>query len=273
MMVELPSLLPLDANPQLRPPKWAACRRLIKRVEEQVEQQRYTEAVTNLKRAITLGADQYASLVHIADIHRAQGQWQEAYAAVEEAIALEPQRLVAHEMALTIACDASDTPRIFKTSRTLIKLSPRHIAAHSALGMAFMNLNNMEAALRVTNTLIRLDPDNAAHHYKKALLCQHQGEVALAVHEFTITVRLDPHGSHATPAREALENLDAFQLNQVLTLSMEDVVFRTKLFRDPLEAVEERGYSLSDTGSQILLELCSHLIPLPGDTTRVARYN
>jgi tetratricopeptide (TPR) repeat protein len=247
--------------------------RLLKRAERQIEQRRYHEAVASLQRAIATGADEYTCTLHIAVIYSIEQYWENAFVALEKAISLAPNRTVGLELLMDIAIEAGDPNRALAASQALIKLVPRHLSAHNALGAIYMQRGDVDAAIRVTNTLIRLDPKNPANHFKKALLCQHKGEVGLAVEEFTLAYRLDPDGIYADPARDALENLDSYQINQVLTLAMEDLVFRAKLMRDAEDAVAERGYALSSMGNHILGELCEDLLDDVPTQCRPLRYN
>jgi hypothetical protein len=105
------------------------------------------------------------------------------------------------------------------------------------------------------------------------MLCQHKGEVGSAVHEFTQAIILEPDGMHSCAARHALEALDSYQLNQIATLAMEDMVFRAKLSRDPVAAVSERGFTLSEVGNNLLADLTAQsLCDLP-EPCRPAMYN
>jgi tetratricopeptide (TPR) repeat protein len=264
-MLELPGLSITSESRELQ--------RLLKRAERQIEQRRYHQAIASLQRAIATGADEYTCTLHIAAIYSLEQRWDGAFGALERAISLAPRRTLGHELLMDVAIEAGDPDRALSASQALIKLVPRHISAHNALGAIYMQRGDVDAAMRVTNTLIRLDPKSPAHHFKKALLCQHKGEVALAVQEFTITHRLDPEGLYSDAAREALENLDSYQINQVLTLAMEDVVFRAKLLRDAPEAAEDRGFALSDMGNHILGELCTQLLTEVPDRCRPLRYN
>jgi tetratricopeptide (TPR) repeat protein len=264
-MLELPALPITTAS--------ATLQRLLKRAERQVEQRRYHEAIASLQRAIATGADEYTCTLHIAAIYSIEQCWEGAFVALEKAISLEPHRTVGHEMLMDIAIEAGDPDRALAASQALIKLAPRHLPAHNALGAIYMQRGDVDAAIRVTNTLIRLDFGNPANHFKKALLCQHKGEVALAVEEFTVAYRLDPDGIYSEPARDALETLDSYQINQVLTLATEDLVFRTKLSQNAEAAVAERGFALSDMGVHILGELCDELLDEVPSRCRPLRYN
>jgi tetratricopeptide (TPR) repeat protein len=252
------------------PPPW---RRWLRRAEQQAGRGEFSEAIDSLEAAITAGAECYVCCLQMADLYRALGQWQAALAIAEQAIGLDPARVPAYEKVMTLALESGDCERAIAASCALIKIAPRHVPAHDTLGAAYIQMGDVDAAIRVTNTLIRLDPETAAHHFKKALLCQHKGEVALAVHEFTDAVLLDPCGPHAEAAREALETLDTYQLNQIVTLAMEDTVFRIKLGRDPVEAACERGFYLSQTGNQMLAELCQMALPDFPEPCRPILYN
>jgi tetratricopeptide (TPR) repeat protein len=174
---------------------------------------------------------------------------------------------------MTVALEMGDCERAIAVSRHLLKSWPGLISAHNTLGAAYVQMGDVDAALRIANALIRLDPETAVHHFKKAILCQHQGEVGLAVQEFTQAILLAPHGPCADAAREALENLDSFQLNLIVTLAIEDGTFRRKLTRDAVGAVTERGFCLSETGKQILVDLSSRILPDFCEPCRSMGYN
>ncbi|HZP83428.1 MAG TPA: tetratricopeptide repeat protein [Chthonomonadaceae bacterium] len=264
------SLAPTQAARGSSPVPW---QRWLRRAEQQAERGEFSEAIDSLEAAITAGAECYACCLQMADLYRALGQWQAALTIAEQAIGLDPTRIPAYEKVMTLALEAGDCERAIAASCALIKIAPRHVPAHDTLGAAYIQMGDVDAAIRVTNTLIRLDPETPAHHFKKALLCQHKGEVALAVQEFTDAILLDPCGPHAEAAREALETLDTFQLNQIVTLAMEDTVFRIKLERDPVEAAAERGFYLSETGNQMLTELSQMALPDFPEPCRPILYN
>lgn len=246
----------------VRPRRASSSRqRLLRRAEEEAERGDYHQAVASLERAIAEGANAYDIRLRIAELYRQAKEWGAAMASAEAARALTPNRLPAYEALMTIALESGNYARAVSACNALIKIAPRHLLAYSALGAAYIQMGEVDAAMRATNTLIRLDPETPSHHFKKALLCQHKSEIALAVHEFSETIRLDLDGPYAEAARDALETLDIFQLNQIVTLAIEDRVFRTRLERDALEAIMVRGFALSENGSQILMEILSQPLP------------
>lgn len=250
------NLAPLQ-NAAAPPRPLMTWQRYLSRADAQADSGRWKQAVVSLERAIAAGGDAYTCTLRIAEVYRTVELWPMALEAAEKAAHLAPRRVLAYEAITAIALQTGDYARAIAASNAIIKLAPRHIAAYNALGAAYIQMGATDSAMRVTNALIRLDPQTPAHRFKKALLCQHKNEIALAVHEFSEAIRLDPDGPHAEAAREALETLDHHQLNHILTLALEDAVFRLNLMRNAADAAEERGFALSETGKIILTEICS----------------
>lgn len=246
--------------------------RFLRRAERKIAQGQYEEAVDSLKQARSAGADGCYCTLRIAEVYQANRQWPAALDAAEEAASLAPEHLAVQEKYREIALEAGDRKRIVAACLRCIKLAPRSIPAYTALGAAYFEMGQSDAALRTLNTLIRLDGLNPAHRFKKALICQHQGEVSLAVREFAEALRMEPEGPYAAAAREALETLDAFQINQILTLAVEDVIFRAHLLREPGEAAEGRGFTLSERGVQALGDICQPFLSEMPAPPRLMQY-
>ena len=259
-------------TPNLRrtPSAW---RKTLQKANSELDFKRYGAAVHWLKQAISEGADAYECTMKMADIYAEAEQWPQAMDAAERAVALGGSSLQSYERLMQIALEAGNRDRAIEACKAVIKISPRHIGAHTVLGTVYMKHGEMEAAMRIASTLVRLAPQDGSYRFHKALLCQHQGEVALAVHEFSEALRLDPEGTYAEDAREALETLDMYQLNQIVTLAMEDIVFRGRLVNEAADAALERGFCLSDTGNQMLFEFARETLPELPRPLRCYRYN
>ena len=67
-----------------------------------------------------------------------------------------------------------------------------------------------------------------------------------------LTVELSDQTHLAQEAQEAIEGLDRLQLQQVLTISADDPLFRAKLSHDPAKAVVQRGFHLTEASLEIL---------------------
>lgn len=162
-----------------------------------------------------------------------------------------------------------------RTPQPVASISTHERALQKAVLLmeTYMKNGDIPAALRNADTLIRLDPQTAVHHFNRALLCQHQSQIELAVYEFMQTIWLDPDGPYSDSARCFLEDLDILQLNLIILLASDDLVFRTKLSRNCHEAAIERGFALSPTGEQLLQQFCEQGLAESPAPTRASQYH
>ena len=72
---------------------------------------------------------------------------------------------------------------------------------------------------------------------------------------------MEPDSDIAFEARDAIEALDNYQLKQILTIAIEDTVFRLKLMLDPVGASMERGFLLSGKGLMTLRQVDLESMP------------
>jgi tetratricopeptide (TPR) repeat protein len=235
----------------------------VRRAERLAESGQVAEAIATLDYAITLGADPYTCYLRQARLFQGRRQFREAITAAEKAIAVQPNRLSAREAIIALHLESREYERAIIASKALLKISPRHVPAHDALGAAYIGLGDTAAAIRVANELIRIDPINPSHRFTKAHLAQHLDDIPTAVEEFQRVCELAPDSDLAENAQEQLQTLDSHQLHQVMTLAVEDSLFRCKLLRDCEEAVGERGYALSEMGKHLLHEAIEGLDQLP----------
>lgn len=234
------------------------------------EEGNVSEAIDTLERAMVMGADRYMCYLQLAMLYRMSEQWGNALQAAKSAVAVAPDRELAWEAIIALCLQTHDYVGVVRASKDLLRISPRHVTARNALGAAYIGMGDVTAAMRVINDLIRLAPQDALHRFRKALLCEHQGAFRLAVEEFERVLAMDADTGIANAAREQLDLLDTHQLSQILTLADADPVFRIKLRQDPIDAAEERGYFLSDSGCHMLRDwLLSTLSSLPTDGTPV----
>lgn len=223
----------------------------------------YDEAIAQVKEAMTLWPSEPKCSVQLASLYRAQNKIGPAVEAMKQAVELNPSDSTTQEQLLQILIELGRYDEAVSVGRRLLSKSPRNLFVRDVLGIAYLQQGKIEDSLRVTNELINLVPADPAHHFKKAVLLQQKGEIAQAMSSFTRSLEMDPNGDMADDAREAIAALDSYQLRQILTIAVEDVVFRTKLMMDPEAASLERGFLLSTSGVQTLRQI--DLESLPGE--------
>jgi tetratricopeptide (TPR) repeat protein len=191
----------------------------------------------------------------LANLYRAQKKLEPAIEAMKQAVEMDPRNPGARESLLQIYLESGRYDEAINESKVLIRRHPRNLYARDILGVAYLQKGLIEKALHVTNELIHLDPMDSANYFKKGVLFQQKGEIGKAIREFSRVVDMDPDGEMSDEAREAIASLDGYQLRQVVTLAIEDPIFRTKLRRDPESAALERGFLMSYSGILALRQI------------------
>ncbi len=237
---------------------------LMRRVNSLAQRGLYDEAIAQVKEAMLVCPQEPRCSLQLAHLYRAQNKIGPAIEAMKNAVALDPKNSNTHEQLLQALIEAARYDEAIHLSRGMLSTFPRSLFARDVLGIAYLQQGKIDESLRVTNELIRLAPSDPAHHFKKAVLLQQKGEIAQAMNAFTRALEMDPNGDMADDAREAIAALDSYQLRQILTISVEDVVFRTKLQIDPKAASMERGFILSSSGIATLKQI--NLESLPSDS-------
>jgi len=237
---------------------------LMRRVNSLAERGLYDEAIAQVKEAMLVCPAEPRCSRQLASLYRAQNKIGPAIEAMKNVVALDPRDSSTHEQLLQALIEVGRYDEAINISRGMLARFPRNLFARDVLGIAYLQQGKINESLQVTNELIRLAPGDPAHHFKKAVLLQQKGDIAQAMNAFTRSLEMDPAGDMADDAREAIAALDSYQLRQILTLAVEDIVFRTKLQIDPESASMERGFLLSSSGIATLRQL--DLESLPGDS-------
>lgn len=258
------------AEPSSRFPGW---RRHLNRAKQLAEDGELHKALLSLERAAEAGADAYSCTLRMAEIYRELGALQVALECVEKAVKLRPERAQGYELLIAMTLETQKFVAAIEACQKLIKMSPRHIMAHTALATAYIQIEEFDKALRAVNVLIRFEPESADHHFKKAMICQALQNYALSAYHFCYVLHLEADGMHAAAAHEALSVLDQCQVNQIMLLANDDKVFRLKLQRDPLDAIRERGFYLSEYGLQTFLEISSQMVSNLPEPCHYRTYN
>ncbi|MEN6582942.1 MAG: tetratricopeptide repeat protein [Armatimonadota bacterium] len=236
---------------------------MVKRASSLAERGMYEEAIASVKEAMAIWPHDPRLSIQLVNIYRAQNMMGPAIEAMQQVVELDPRNSAMQQQLLRTLLEMGRYDEAISTSNRLLKRSPRNLLARDILGIAYLQQGMLDDALEVTNQLIQLAPTDCAHHFKKAVLLQQKGEIAQAMATFLLALELEPEGDIADDAREAIAALDSYQLRQILTLAVEDAVFKTKLTLNPEPALAERGFKLSPMGISTLRQL--DLSNLPGD--------
>jgi tetratricopeptide (TPR) repeat protein len=118
---------------------------------------------------------------------------------------------------------------------------------------AYEQLGDLPSAMDCARMYGRVAPLDPRGHYHLGSLEHRMGNIPEAMERYELAFDLDGGNSEvAAAASDGIRALDAIQLRQITALAATDQGFRVALGRDMREALDARGFVLSDEGYAIL---------------------
>lgn len=139
--------------------------------------------------------------------------------------------------------------------QSLLRLDPRHHFAQETLATALLQLGQVEEAITAVRRLLEISPRDPLHRLRFATLLQMQGRPGESLREFERIALMYPDAPFSDDAREAVENLERLQTQQILLMAAEQDSFRWQLERNPGETLEENGFYLTENGFESLRQM------------------
>jgi tetratricopeptide (TPR) repeat protein len=152
--------------------------------------------------ARTLPANPDAWL-YVAQAHRRAGRPDEAIAALEEVVAMDPTHVNAHRQLAVVYQDQGDAEAFFGEIERLAALDPSSVSLQFRLGQGLQERGRLEESEAVYLHLLELDPDHVFTHANLGAVRIRRGDLAGA-------------RVHLERALELQPNLDAARRNLLL---------------------------------------------------------
>lgn len=225
---------------------------LLRRAQEQAERGEYAAALATIQRAMKSGADQYICYLQIAALEQRRHRHDAAKLALQHAIELQPHRTDAHERMVELYLESGEVDAAIEQASQVLQRDPESVTVRLLLVVAHLEKGDWEAALRVLDDLIALAPNEPLYHFHQAQVFQEMGQWGLAVMAYERVVELGMDPTLSPRAEEAVQMLDRIQIERILTLVREDPQFRVALQQNPLNALLDRHFLLSDAGMKAL---------------------
>ena len=240
----------------------ARARRLAQRAETLAEKGRFAEAIVCQSEVTSLRPEDSVAFFRLGLLCREARRTDQAVQALRQAADLSPADRDPREALAETLVEASRYDEAVLEARALIKVVPRSLFARDVLSVSYLQLGQLDKALQVTGEMLWLDPLNPNHHFRRGLLFQQQGNLRAAVGSYGRALDMaHPESDTYEDAEEAIEELDDSQTRHILLLASEDRLFLLKLRRDLADAVQERGFFLSDDGMARLNHVLPHEFP------------
>ena len=148
--------------------------------------------------------------------------------------------------------DARNWSGCIKACEALLQLQPRSHAAREMLATALLQDGRPTEAMSLMEELLRMSPRDPLHRLRYATLLQLQGRSGDALREFQLVLQLYPDAPFVEDAHEAVEALDAIQIQQILMMAGEQNDFRHGLQQEMETALGDSGFHLSENGRESL---------------------
>ena len=246
----------------------------LRRADHLATQGSIDKALARLQKLINEVPTSARPYLKIAALLRENKSPAEALPLLTQLVFRAPHLLFPREVLAELFLEAGRWDDAIVHGRILLEQSPRSLLARELLSAAYLQKGEFDRALLLTAEMIRLDPNDPGHHFKRGVLLQQKGQVGAAVLAFSRVLEMGGGDVDAADeARAALEMLDSHQIRQIITLAVEDVAFRFRLYRAPEETLAAKGFILSPTGLYALCQMRFDDLPAPPSGWRHLRYH
>ncbi len=192
--------------------------------------------------------------LHLARVQYSLGRLTEARDTLEESAGLFPDAVdVLQPLAQTLLA-LGDIERADQVCTRLRALAPKSPSVLMFSAAAAQQLEKLGEAVHYAAALVRASPLDPYAHFQLGALQQQTGDFASAMQRYSIALSLASFADAelVRALNEAIQRLDMIQIQQVVTLAAENVIFRTRLRRNCQRTLDEHGFRVTDAALAML---------------------
>jgi len=203
-----------------------------------------------------------------------QRQYRRAIWALRQAMRHTLDATPLRAMLIEVMIESGDGEGAVRECRRWLQEAPDHPTPLEHLMDFYWRQREFQQALELANRLVQLQPTSPYYRLRRACLLDDMGRYAQAVEDYQrLTDDEMAPIEVALLAQMELDRLDRQQMEVLIPLLMEDVVFRVEFLRNPIEAVRERGFRFSDDGEQMLAYLPNEMRQMSDHMRRHGGYS
>jgi VWFA-related protein len=162
------------------------------------------------------------------------GNTDQAVAAYEEAVRLQPEDAESHYM-LGIIRATNNADSAIGDFREAIRLSPENAKYHFDLGRALARIKDFDASMEAFREACRLDPEDGECHASMGIVLQQTGEIEEAATEYRKALALDLSDGSAENIRQLLKKVLAEGEDPDAEKRREYYTLKAKQWREAVE--------------------------------------
>ena len=247
---------------------------LVEQIERCVQQGKVRRAIRLLREAVAAGESPSACYQKLAELYRMQRQYRRAIWALRQAMRHTLDATPLRAMLIEVMIESGDGEGAVRECRRWLQEAPDHPTPLEHLMDFYWRQREFQQALELANRLVQLQPTSPYYRLRRACLLDDMGRYAQAVEDYQrLTDDEMAPIEVALLAQMELDRLDRQQMEVLIPLLMEDVVFRVEFLRNPIEAVRERGFRFSDDGEQMLAYLPNEMRQMSDHMRRHGGYS
>jgi tetratricopeptide (TPR) repeat protein len=159
----------------------------------------YDQAIAAFQRAIALDPDDAYPHNNLGNVYRALKQYDQAIAAFQRAIALNPDYATPHNGLGNVYSDRQQYDQAIAAFQRAIELDPDYARIHNNLGLVYRDMRQYDQAIAAFQRAIALDPDDARIHNNLGNVYHDRQQYDQAIAAFQRAIALDP--DDASPYR------------------------------------------------------------------------
>jgi hypothetical protein len=245
----------------------------LEMAEECVRIGNLPRAVRAIKRALRKGTDPLVCYTRLAELHRLQHQWTQAISAARQAVNLATDPLPYREMLVDILMESGLTDDAVLESRRWVEENPGNLIALEVLLRAYWQCSNFDEALKVSNQLVKINPYAVDYRLQRAALLQQVGLYIESIQDYEQILEWPLSVDVLMIAHTELATIDRLQLHMIMTLLVENPMFRLNFRHNRHEAVTQRGFRLSLIGKELLETVAVEMLEVSPSPVRYAGPN
>lgn len=231
-------------------------------------------AVRVIKRALRKGIDPLTCYTRLAELHRLQHQWAQAISAARQAVNLATDNpLPYREMLVDILMESGLTEDAVLESKRWVEENPSNLIALETLMRTYWQCSDFDGALKVSNQLVKANPYAVDYRLQRAALLQQVGLYIESIQDYEQILEWQVPLEVHIVAHTELASLDHLQLRMILTLLVENPMFRVSFLHDRHEAIAKRGFRLSMMGRDLLETVVVEMLEVAPSPVRYAGPN
>ncbi|MBW2184659.1 MAG: tetratricopeptide repeat protein, partial [Deltaproteobacteria bacterium] len=161
-----------------------------------VKEGRLDEALTELKKAISINSDSFEARSNLGIVYSKKGMPDKAIDEYKKALKINPDYVPAHTNLGNIYGSTGRLDEAIAEYKKAIDINPDYAEAHYNLGSIYSSKGMFREAINEYKKTLDINPTIAEAHFNLGTIYEKEGKLDDAIKEYTLAISLKPRSSH-----------------------------------------------------------------------------